>query len=97
MRVSRQSFIFLHSSFVIFCKVIPFYCQHSCCARINANMFPTRGPGFYSFVNFLSLLKQGEVNGIRVRLDRLQALISTSCVENLECSQLDNSLEQKLL
>eukprot|EP00731_Ephydatia_muelleri_P025986 Em0018g86a len=56
-----------------------------------------KGPGFYSFVNFLSLLKQGEVNGIRVRLDRLQALISTSCVENLECSQLDNSLEQKLL
>eukprot|EP00731_Ephydatia_muelleri_P025992 Em0018g92a len=35
-----------------------------------------KGPGFYSFVNFLSLLKQGEVNGIRVRLDRLQALIS---------------------
>ena len=56
-----------------------------------------RGPGFYSFVNFLSLLKQGEVNGIRVRLDRLQALISTSCVENLECTQLDSSLEQKLL
>ena len=63
--------------------------------------FPTlyRGSNFRKFVNFLAQLKQGEMEGLKVRVDRLQSLIRTSCIERLECGQwdeVDKQLQQRL-
>ena len=38
-------------------------------------------------MNFLAQVKQGEVDGVKVRLHRLQSLISTSYIEHLECAR----------
>ena len=35
-------------------------------------------------MEFLSELKRGECEGVKVRLDRLQVFISTSCIEHLD-------------
>lgn len=59
-----------------------------------------RGSNFRKFVNFLAQLKQGEVEGLKVRVDRLQSLIKTACIERLECGQLnemDKQLQQRLM
>jgi phosphorylase kinase alpha/beta subunit len=59
-----------------------------------------KGNNFRKFVNFLAQLKQGEVEGLKVRVDRLQSLIRTSCIERLECGhwdQLDRHLQQSLM
>ena len=59
-----------------------------------------RGRNFRKFVNFLAQLKQGEVEGLKVRVDRLQSLIRTSCIERLECGhwdQVDRHLQQRLM
>ena len=54
---------------------------------------------FGQFIKFLAELKQGQVAGVKVRLDRLQALISTSSIEHLVFGKddyLDNALLHKL-
>jgi phosphorylase kinase alpha/beta subunit len=59
-----------------------------------------KGKNFRKFVNFLAQLKQGEVEGLKVRVDRLQSLIKTSCIERLECGhwdQVDKHLQQRLV
>ena len=59
-----------------------------------------RGSNFRKFVNFLAQVKQGQVGGIKVRLDRLQALISTSCIEHLEFGRdedADRALQHRLM
>ena len=59
-----------------------------------------RGSNFRKFVNFLAEVKQGQVGGIKVRLDRLQALISTSCIEHLEFGRdedADRQLQHRLM
>jgi len=59
-----------------------------------------RGSNFHKFVNFLAQVKQGEVEGTKVRLDRLQSLISTSCIEHIECAKdddLDTQLHHSLM
>ena len=55
----------------------------------------TRGH-FEKFIKFLAEVKQGQVAGVKVRLDRLQALISTSCTEHLEFEK-DDDLDKALL
>ena len=58
-----------------------------------------RGNNFRKFIDFLAQVKHGVVNGIKVRLNSLQALISTSYVENLEVSmdeETDKSLQKRL-
>ncbi|XP_019849301.1 PREDICTED: phosphorylase b kinase regulatory subunit beta-like [Amphimedon queenslandica] len=40
---------------------------------------------FKDTIKFLAHLRGGEVGGVKVRLDRLQALVSTSCVDVLDC------------
>ena len=60
----------------------------------------SRGRNFRKFVNFLAQLKQGEVEGLKVRVDRLQSLIRTSCIERLECGhwdQIDKHLQQRIM
>ena len=45
-------------------------------------------------------MKQGQVGEIKVRLDRLQALISTSCIEHLEFGRdedADRALQHRLM
>ena len=59
-----------------------------------------RGSNFRKFVNFLAQLKQGEFEGLKVRVDRLQSLIKTSCIERLECGhwdEVDKQLQQRLM
>lgn len=59
-----------------------------------------KGSNFREFVNFLAQVKQGQVGGIKVRLDRLQALISTSCIEHLEFGRdedADRALQHRLI
>ena len=58
-----------------------------------------RGNNFRKFINFLAQVKQGEVNGLKVRLDRLQVLIPTSYVEHLDIGkddEMDKSLQHRL-
>lgn len=43
-----------------------------------------RGPQRNELLELLSQFKQGNVNGISVRMDRLQTLISAACVEHLD-------------
>lgn len=52
---------------------------------------------FNHFIDFLAELKQGTVAGVKVRLDRLQALISTSSTEHLEFGGEDDNLDKALL
>lgn len=35
-------------------------------------------------MQFLSELKRGECEGVKVRVDRLQVFLSTSCIEHLD-------------
>jgi len=35
-------------------------------------------------MKFLSELKRGECEGVKVRVDRLQVFLSTSCIEHLD-------------
>ena len=63
-------------------------------------MSPHRGNNFRQFVNFLAQVKQGEVDGVKVRLHRLQSLISSSYIEHLECTRdedLDTHLHHSLM
>ena len=58
-----------------------------------------RGSNFGMFIKFLADVKQGVVGGVKLRLDRLQALISTSIVEYIEFEKDENRdkiLQQKL-
>ncbi|XP_064610521.1 phosphorylase b kinase regulatory subunit beta-like [Liolophura sinensis] len=43
-----------------------------------------RGSHFGEYLELLSQLKRGEVDGVRVRTARLQSLISSACVEHLD-------------
>jgi len=43
-----------------------------------------RGSHFLKMMEFLSELKRGECEGVKVRLDRLQVFMSTSCIEHLD-------------
>ncbi|XP_065913597.1 phosphorylase b kinase regulatory subunit beta-like [Dysidea avara] len=43
-----------------------------------------KGSHFLKMMEFLSELKRGECEGVKVRLDRLQVFISTSCIEHLD-------------
>jgi len=52
---------------------------------------------FTDYIEFLAELKQGTVTGVKVRLDRLQALISTSSIEHLEFGGEDVNLDKALL
>ena len=52
---------------------------------------------FSHFINFLAELKHGTVAGVKVRLDRLQALISTSSIEHLEFGGEDDNLDRALI
>ena len=80
-------------------------CKHSCvCVLISMSYIHitvvSRGRNFRKFVNFLAQLKQGEVEGLKVRVDRLQSLIRTSCIERLECGhwdQIDKHLQQRIM
>ena len=51
-------------------------------------------------MNFLAQLKQGEVEGLKVRVDRLQSLIRTSCIEHMEYGkgdERDKQLQHRLM
>ncbi|CAH1778896.1 unnamed protein product [Owenia fusiformis] len=43
-----------------------------------------RGPNVKQLLNLLAQFKMGEVDGVKVRLGRLQELISSGCVEHLD-------------
>jgi len=43
-----------------------------------------RGPHFKEMLDFMAALKNGDVNGIKVILGRLQTFVSTACVEHLD-------------
>ena len=80
---------------------------------INLNGRPTfcilisekdmRDPQFGSMLNFLAQLRQGHCEGVKVRLGRLQNLLSSSCIEHLDflsgkqnfTSTVDNSRLEK--
>ena len=50
----------------------------------DATLILYRDPQFPVMLSFLSELKTGTVDGVKVRLGRLQNLLSTSCVEHLD-------------
>ncbi len=55
-----------------------------------------RDPQFPVLLNFLSELRSGSVDGVKVRLGRLQNLIASSCLEHLDFlrfSRLEDLLE----
>jgi hypothetical protein len=54
-----------------------------------------RGSNFSYFINFLAEVKQGQVGGVKIHLNRLQVLISTSCIEHLEFAR-DGSMDKEL-
>jgi phosphorylase kinase alpha/beta subunit len=60
---------------------------------LQQNLF--QGGYFKDMISFLAQLKNGDVCGIRVRLDRLQALISMSCVDILECVSVEEEMAIK--
>ncbi|XP_052816202.1 phosphorylase b kinase regulatory subunit beta-like isoform X2 [Mya arenaria] len=66
------------------------------CMLIRENNI--RGTNFTEFLELLAAFKSGDVDGIRVRVGRLQTLISSACVEHLDfLSQLpDPSIFQRL-
>ena len=43
-----------------------------------------RGSNFLEMMQFLSELKRGECEEVKVRVDRLQVFLSTSCIEHLD-------------
>eukprot|EP00112_Aurelia_sp_Birch-Aquarium-sp1_P019224 Seg4716.3 transcript_id=Seg4716.3/GoldUCD/mRNA.D3Y31 product="Phosphorylase b kinase regulatory subunit beta" protein_id=Seg4716.3/GoldUCD/D3Y31 len=43
-----------------------------------------RGPHFKEMLDFMAALKNGDVNGIKVILGRLQTFVSTACIEHLD-------------
>ena len=43
-----------------------------------------RGSNFLEMMQFLSELKRGECEEVKVRIDRLQVFLSTSCIEHLD-------------
>ena len=43
-----------------------------------------RGSSFLEMMQFLSELKRGECEEVKVRVDRLQVFLSTSCIEHLD-------------
>ncbi len=58
-----------------------------------------RGNNFRKFINFLAKVKHGSVDGVKVRLSSLQALIPTSYIENLEVTMdedADKTLQKRL-
>ncbi|KAL3859718.1 hypothetical protein ACJMK2_009920 [Sinanodonta woodiana] len=46
-----------------------------------------RGPNYNEFLDLLAQFKRGDVDGVRVRIGKLQSLISSSCVEHLDFLQ----------
>ena len=44
----------------------------------------TRGSCFLDMMQFLSELKRGKCEEVKVRVDRLQVFLSTSCIEHLD-------------
>jgi phosphorylase kinase alpha/beta subunit len=52
------------------------------CLYLRESIF--MGSHFSNMISFLADLKNGQCGGVKIRVDRLQALISTSCVEHLE-------------
>ena len=44
----------------------------------------TRGSCFLDMMQFLSELKRGRCEEVKVRVDRLQVFLSTSCIEHLD-------------
>ncbi|XP_052222503.1 phosphorylase b kinase regulatory subunit beta-like isoform X2 [Dreissena polymorpha] len=52
------------------------------CMLIRENNI--RGQNFSEFLDLLAQFKSGDVDGIRVRVGRLQTLISSACVEHLD-------------
>ncbi|XP_056008769.1 phosphorylase b kinase regulatory subunit beta-like isoform X2 [Ostrea edulis] len=43
-----------------------------------------RGPSFSEFLDLLAQFKRGDVDGVRVRMGKLQSLITSGCVEHLD-------------
>lgn len=43
-----------------------------------------RDPGFKEMLDLLAMLKKGFCDGMKVRIGRLQNLISSSCIEHLD-------------
>ena len=43
-----------------------------------------RDPHFDKMVKFLAQIKSGQVDGIKVRLGRVQNLLASSCIEHLD-------------
>lgn len=52
------------------------------CMLIRENNI--RGPNFSEFLDLLSLFKRGDVDGVRVRIGKLQSMISSACIEHLD-------------
>ena len=55
---------------------------------------------YSKFVDLLAQMKHGEVDGIKVRLDRLQAFIPTSYIEHIASGKdddIDRQLQHKLM
>lgn len=52
------------------------------CMLIRENNI--RGKNFSEFLDLLAQFKSGDVDGIRVRVGRLQTLISSACIEHLD-------------
>ena len=82
-------------------------CSHVRGGRSNYGPFETtsctlpdlrlyRGSNFSNFIKFLAEVKQGRVGRVKVRLDRLQALISTSYIEHLEFGRGDEGFDRVL-
>ena len=54
-----------------------------------------RDPQFTEMIDLLAMLKKGYCDGMKVRIGRLQNLISSSCIEHLDfVSELPESCEQ---
>ncbi|XP_064639915.1 phosphorylase b kinase regulatory subunit beta-like isoform X2 [Lineus longissimus] len=43
-----------------------------------------KSPQWRDFVDFLAEMKRGEVNGVKIRLGRLQEMVSSACIEHLD-------------
>lgn len=57
---------------------------------------PLSGSNFKEFVRILADMRQGRVDGVKVRLDRLQVLIPSAFVERLDYSH-EEDLNQEML
>ncbi|CAG2222637.1 PHKA_B [Mytilus edulis] len=52
------------------------------CMLIRENNI--RGPNFPEFLDLLSMFKRGDVDGVRVRVGKLQSMITSACTEHLD-------------